>query len=206
MMYEATTNPGNSGGPVCDNTGRVVAVHFAGLNLGAIERGAGKMGMGVPIEAALPFLTKTLPELKIEDAGEKLEWPDIDAAMARSVVLMKLYTETLPVVERPPTAQSINVFEDCTCSACKGRGKTPCPVKGCYKGSVAEFESSYTINGVGAGAQVLKWETPRNRACKGCGGAGVIDCPHCQNGLDPSLAATSAPARAPANRGRPNSR
>ena len=29
MMYEATTNPGNSGGPVCDNTGRVVAVHFA---------------------------------------------------------------------------------------------------------------------------------------------------------------------------------
>jgi S1-C subfamily serine protease len=191
MMYEATTNPGNSGGPVCDNTGRVVAVHFAGLNLAAAERGAGKMGMGVPIQAALPFLTRTLPDLTTEDAGEKLEWPDIDAAISKSVVLMKLYAETLPLVERPPTAKSINVFEDCTCTACKGRAKVPCPIKGCYKGSVAEFESSYSINGVGAGAQVLKWETPRNRACRGCRGAGVIDCPHCANGLDPALATRS---------------
>src|SRR5262249_17744369 len=145
---------------------------FAGLNLAAIERGAGKMGMGVPIEAALPFLSKSLPDLKPEEAGEKLEWPDIDAAISKSVVLMKLYSETLPMVEKPPTATSVNVFEDCTCTACKGRAQIPCRVKGCYKGSVAEFESSYTINGVVAGAQVLKWETPRNRACKGCGGAG----------------------------------
>jgi S1-C subfamily serine protease len=219
MMYEATTNPGNSGGPVCDNTGRVVAVHFAGLNLAAVEKGAGKMGMGIPIEAALPFLTKTLPELTPGDAADaassgekgdksdngdkgaspaKLEWPDIDAAISKSVVLMKLYVETLPLVERPPTARSINVFEDCTCTACKGRDKVPCPVKGCYKGSVAEFESSYSVGGIGAGAQVLKWETPRNRACKGCKGAGVIDCPHCANGLDPALVpASNVPASNP---------
>ena len=206
MMYEATTNPGNSGGPVCDNTGRVVAVHFAGLNLAAVERGAGKMGMGIPIESALPFLVKTLPELKAEDTGDKLEWPDIDAAISKSVVLMKLYTETLPLVERPPTAKSVNIFEDCTCTACKGRAKIPCPTKGCYKGSVAEFESSYSVSGVGAGAQVLQWSSPRNRACKGCRGAGVIDCPHCQNGLDPSLAATAPSTTQPANRARPNSR
>lgn len=205
MMYEASTNPGNSGGPVCDNTGRVVAVHFAGLNLAAIDKGAGKMGMGIPIEAALPFLTKTLPELapadpkEKGDSSDKKEWPDIDEEISKSVVLMKLYVETLPLVERPPTARSVNVFEDCTCTACKGRDKVPCPVKGCYKGSVAEFESSYSINGVGAGAQVLKWETPRNRACKGCGGAGVIDCPHCTNGLDPTLFSASVPASNPGN-------
>ena len=52
---------------------------------------------------------------------------------------------------------------------------------------VAAFESTARRGGVGAGAQVLQWQTPRNRACRGCSGAGVIDCPHCANGLDPSL-------------------
>src|SRR4029077_15635792 len=66
MMYEANTNPGNSGGPICDNTGRGVAVHFAGLNLAAAERGAGKLGMGIPIEVALPFLRQSLPDLKAD--------------------------------------------------------------------------------------------------------------------------------------------
>jgi hypothetical protein len=145
------------------------------------------MGMGVPIEAALPFLTKTLPELTTDDTGDKLEWPDVDAQISKSVVLMKLYVETLPVVAQPPTATSVNPYEDLTCTACKGRGQVPCPVKGCHKGSVADFETSYSISGVGVGAQVLKWETPRSRACKGCRGAGVVDCPHCANGLDPIL-------------------
>jgi S1-C subfamily serine protease len=187
MMYEATTNPGNSGGPVCDNTGRVVAVHFAGLNLAAVERGAGKMGMGIPIEAAMPFLKKSLPELTAADAGGKLEWPEIDERISKSVVLIKLYVVNLPIVAKPPTSQSVNVFEDRTCTACKGRSKIPCPVPGCFKGSVSQFETSYSISGVGPGTQVLQWSTPRNRTCPGCRGAGVIDCPHCTNGLDPSL-------------------
>jgi S1-C subfamily serine protease/TolA-binding protein len=187
MMYEASTNPGNSGGPVCDNSGRVVAVHFAGLNLAAVERGAGKLGMGIPIEAAMPFLTNSLPDLKAGNAGEKLEWPEIDQRISQSVVLIKLYVENLPMVQKSPTSKATNVFEDCTCTACKGRAKVACPVKGCFKGSIAQFETSYSVNGVGAGAQVLQWSTPRNRACTGCRGAGVVDCQHCANGFDPAL-------------------
>jgi hypothetical protein len=91
------------------------------------------------------------------------------------------------LIDIRPTAQAPNVFEDRTCTACKGRSKIPCPVQGCFKGSVADFEMSYSINGVGRGAQVLQWPTPRNRACTGCRGAGVIDCPHCDTGLDPGL-------------------
>jgi hypothetical protein len=187
MMYEANTNPGNSGGPICDNTGRVVAVHFAGLNLAALERGSGKLGAGIPIETAMPFLLQTLPDLKPDAAGEKIEWPDVDARVSQSVVLIKLYSDTLPMVEKPPTSKSANIFEDCTCAACKGRSKILCPVKGCHRGSVADFEASYSINGVGVGAQVLRWETPRERRCPGCHGAGVVDCPHCQDGTDPNL-------------------
>jgi S1-C subfamily serine protease len=187
MLYEANTNPGNSGGPVCDNTGRVIAAHFAGLNLAALQNGAGKFGMGVPIEAAMPFLTKLLPDLAPGNVGEKLDWPEVDQRISPSVVLIRLYVDSLPMVKSPPTAKSVNVFEDRTCTACKGRSKIPCPVKGCFKGSVAEFETSYTVNGVGPGSQVLQWQTPRNRACPGCRGAGVIDCPHCADGLDPGL-------------------
>src|SRR5262249_52455803 len=78
MMYTAQTNPGNSGGPVCDNTGRVIAVHFAGLNLAQVERGTGKLGAGIPIEVAMPFLKGTLPDLAAADAGGTLDWPAID--------------------------------------------------------------------------------------------------------------------------------
>jgi hypothetical protein len=187
MMYEASTNPGNSGGPVCDESGRVVAVHFAGLNLNAIDKGAGKLGMGVPIKTAMPFINKELPDLKPNEGSGKLEWPEIDRRISESVVLIKLYVENLPIVQKPPTSRSSNVLEDRTCTGCKGRGKVACPVKGCFKGSVAEFETSYSVNGVGAGAQVLQWQTPRNRACRGCQGAGVVDCPHCADGLDSSL-------------------
>jgi S1-C subfamily serine protease len=188
MMYEATTNPGNSGGPVCDNTGRVIAVHFAGLDLTKLQRGTGKLGAGIPIEAAMPFLKGTLPDLATGEAGGTLDWPAIDERVSKSVVLMKLYSDTLPMpTAKGQAAQDPNVFEDCTCTACKGRSKIPCPVQGCFKGSVADFEMSYSVNGVGRGAQVLQWPTPRNRACTGCRGAGVIDCPHCTTGLDPGL-------------------
>lgn len=186
VMYEATTNPGNSGGPVCDNTGRVIAIHFAGANLAVINRGAGKFGLGIPVACALPFVNKSLPDVTPEAAGEKLEWPDIDEAVSKSVVLVKLYTETLPFTPAPAAEKKLaNIFEDRTCVACKGRSQLPC--RNCFKGSVTVFESSYSVNGVGPGAQVLKWETPRPKSCPGCRGAGVIDCPHCQNGLDPSL-------------------
>jgi S1-C subfamily serine protease len=186
VMYEATTNPGNSGGPVCDNTGRVVAVHFAGANLAILNRGSGKFGLGVPIECALPFIQKSLPDLAPETAGEKLEWPDIDESVGKSVVLVKLYADTLVFAPASTGEKKLaNIFEDRTCVGCKGRSKLPC--RNCFKGSITVFESSYSINGVGPGAQVLKWDTPRPKSCPGCRGAGVIDCPHCQNGSDPSL-------------------
>lgn len=186
VMYEATTNPGNSGGPVCDNTGRVVAVHYAGANLAVLNRGSGKFGVGVPVACALPFVQKSLPELTPVPAGEKLEWPDIDESVGKSVVLVKLYADTLAFTPPPAGDQKVgNIFEDRTCVACKGRSKLPC--RNCFKGSTTVFESSYTISGVGPGAQVLKWETPRSKACPGCRGEGVIDCPHCQNGIDPTL-------------------
>jgi hypothetical protein len=63
-------------------------------------------------------------------------------------------------VDRYPADESVNIFEDRTWTACKGRSKIPCPVQGCFKGSVADFEMSYSINGVGRGAQVLQWPTP----------------------------------------------
>ena len=185
VMYEASTNPGNSGGPVCDNTGRVIAIHFAGANLAALNRGAGKFGLGVPVECALPFVRKSLPDLETAAVGEKLEWPDIDENVSKSVVLVKLYVKTLAFAPQSQGDKKIaDIFEDRTCVACKGRGRMPC--RNCFKGSVTVFESSYSISGVGAGAQVLKWDTPRSKSCPRCRGAGVIDCPHCQDGSDPS--------------------
>lgn len=188
LMIDAMVNPGNSGGPICDDTGRVVAVVYAKANLQALNPiGGGNLGFGIPIEAAMPFLKKSLPDLEPVGDGQKRGWPEVDELISNSVVMVKMYVENLPIFGNPPESRTTNPYEDRTCTACKGRGKVPCPVKGCFKGSIAEFETSYTINGVGRGAQVLQWQTPRNRACPGCQGAGVVDCPHCKNGLDPNL-------------------
>jgi S1-C subfamily serine protease len=187
LLFEATVNPGNSGGPLCDNTGRVVAVVFAKLNFAAIKHGSGTFGMGIPIEAAMPFLRTTLPELQSAQPSDKLEWPEVDERISPSVVMVKTYVDALPFVDSAPTNKNANVFEDRTCTACKGRSVVLCPVKGCSRGSVADFEAAYTISGVGTGAQVLRWDQPKARTCPGCKGAGVVDCPHCKDGSDATL-------------------
>jgi S1-C subfamily serine protease len=188
LLINAMVNPGNSGGPICNESGQVVAVIYAKRILKALDPiGSGELGYGIPVAAAMPFLTKMIADLQPVGDEPKLGWPEVDERIGASVVMVKMYVENLPIFGNPPTSKTINPFEDCTCTACKGRSKVPCPVTGCFKGSVAEFEASYMVSGVGAGAQVLQWPKPRDRACPGCRGAGVIDCPHCKDGLDLNL-------------------
>src|SRR5438105_14997259 len=90
--------------PVCDDTGRVIAVHFQSVILAGLHaHGFGKVGYGVPIAEAMPFLNKTLPDLKPVGDEKKLDWPAVDQRISGSVVMIKLFVENLPFVEKPPT-------------------------------------------------------------------------------------------------------
>jgi S1-C subfamily serine protease len=83
-LYDAVTNPGNSGGPLCDQTGRVVAVVRAVT--GSI---GGSYGAAIPVSTAMPFLKQHIAELKTDETtASKLEWSAVDGRVAPSTVLI----------------------------------------------------------------------------------------------------------------------
>jgi S1-C subfamily serine protease len=83
LLLDALANPGNSGGPICDEHGCVVAVLTAGFTF------QNNYTAGVPTTVALPFLQKNISGFKpVLPANEKLTWPDVDAKVAPSTVMI----------------------------------------------------------------------------------------------------------------------
>jgi S1-C subfamily serine protease len=84
FLYDALTNPGNSGGPLCDKAGRVVGVVRAVTgNVG------GSYGAGIPIADALPFIKQHVPGFKLNSGdGKELGWPEVDSLVSPSTVLI----------------------------------------------------------------------------------------------------------------------
>jgi S1-C subfamily serine protease len=85
FLYDALTNPGNSGGPLCDKSGRVAGVVRAITG----NVGGGAYGCGIPISDALPFIQKHVPGFKIAATESKeIGWPEVDALVSQSTVLI----------------------------------------------------------------------------------------------------------------------
>ena len=83
-LYDAVTNPGNSGGPLCDKKARVAAVVRAVT--GSV---GGSYGAAIPIASAMPFLRSHLPDLAAVATDEQeFDWPGVDAKIAPSTVLI----------------------------------------------------------------------------------------------------------------------
>ncbi len=85
LVYDALTNPGNSGGPVADRQGRVIGVVRA--IMGDI---GGKYGLAIPMETAVAFLNKHNIDYSLDQSSisSELGWPAVDAKVGPSTVLV----------------------------------------------------------------------------------------------------------------------
>ena len=205
-LYTATTNHGNSGGPVCDNTGRAIAVVRM-----AFKFQFGTYGGGIPSEQVVPFLQKYIPTFQPADETKKLEWPDVDAVVSRSTVLIQCTNErdrrlTLPdgdessfqtasatSTARGTTRQASKkvvqpgdgCFEDAGCVACHASGDVKCP--NCQNGTVKSTKRTPVRKDPVTGATIFQDDMVRV-PCSVCDGSGFITCPVCHGSRrDPSL-------------------
>jgi S1-C subfamily serine protease len=183
---DAIANPGNSGGPICDDTGSVLGILFAHTIPLAMN-----YTLGVPHSRALPLLKKSIPDFQQPPPNlETKKWHEIDDLVSRSTVLIWIQgnaydfgiTESAKSKQRART----QVLEDFWCMTCNGRTTVPCPSRGCIKGLVSDSRMVLKAVDPRTGFEVYAKEFYRV-ACKVCSGKGVVRCTNCRNGIDRSL-------------------
>lgn len=203
LIYDAVSNPGNSGGPACDRSGAVLAIHRAGLLKGADPKMSSLAG-GVPVNHLVALARENIPTFASAPAGPaKDDWADVAEMAGRSTCLVVVY-ERVRMVPAPQPLQAggssggqaggqdfdlaaWKSLQDPWCMLCNGSGMAECPVRNCARGMV----SSQRVNVVGSnpvtGQKILE-SVPTRVPCATCGGRGKVRCRACVSGIDPDVA------------------
>ncbi len=185
LFYDATSNPGNSGGPLCTKRAAVTAVHCIGYMT------ATPYGGGIPIGKALPMIKESIPDFQeVPKSDRQLEWPDVDECVSRSTVLI--------LCRAPVTSTGLNkrvtkekkekdYWEDRACNLCNGSGMSDCPVRNCNRGTVPATRSAVVGQNPATGGNIVEDISTRIK-CNGCNGKGTVSCKSCRgSGRDPDL-------------------
>ena len=179
-LFDATADKGNSGGPVFDKYGEVVAVLTMGYRLDADLSG------GVTSGAVREFLRESLPDLEFhaDDAREPFgDWSELTKKVSGSVLRLVCYYEAGGPAVNIASRAGRHAFEDRTCPSCNGSQQGPCSNRQCKGGEVSEY---YFVR-MRVGQTFTRQRKSRRVPCSTCNGLGRIDCRHCSNGYDSSL-------------------
>lgn len=91
LTLDLRVNPGNSGGPLCDQKGNVIGMVTAKTRTNTFTN-EDSYGMAIPSPDLVKFLDKHLPagtpRPQPSTATERLEWSDVDALVSPGVLLI----------------------------------------------------------------------------------------------------------------------
>ncbi|MFG0335206.1 MAG: serine protease, partial [Maioricimonas sp. JB049] len=187
-LFDASADHGNSGGPVLNHEGQVIALLTMGYNEGARLTG------GVPSPAAWDFAAEHITDLEDVHGEADVEayddWAAMTAAVAPSVLHLTCYYRAgVPTLQASQATRSsgASIFEDRTCPRCIGRSRLTCRRRGCVGGTISQKYYVTRKVGVPPKVRLVQVAQFRKQRCGGCGGAGHVDCPDCSNGIDHGL-------------------
>jgi S1-C subfamily serine protease len=86
-LLDCLVNPGNSGGPLCDQQGRVVGMVTA---KSSNTQDINSYGMALPADVLQSFLTNYLPGWRPERKAlaDTLPWDEVDRTVSPSVLMV----------------------------------------------------------------------------------------------------------------------
>lgn len=180
LLFDATANHGNSGGPVLTRRGAVGAVLRAAI-LTEQEYSA-----GIPSTKAIEFIQKILPDWKpVPLADARLDWADVDSKVGPSTIRILCRRQEVNVAVGGNEKVADNYLEDRSCCICGGASRVFCPAKACSNGLVSvprrEQVGYSELTGPIIGTRYYK------EKCSQCSGKGAVDCPYCSSGIDPEV-------------------
>ena len=94
VLLDCTVNPGNSGGPLCDNKGNCIGMVTAKTGGYSID----SYGMARPADDIQEFLIENLPGYKGTKRASKkrLDWGEVDKKVSDSVLMIVIMREQTP--------------------------------------------------------------------------------------------------------------
>lgn len=185
-LLDATSDHGNSGGPILNRSGGVVSILTIGYD--PIEVRADLTG-GVTSKAALSFVTQHIPlQPMFADSGspEKAEWSELAKKFAPSVVQVKTYYRAgLSTIDRAAVKAAVrdNFYEDKTCATCSGRQRIACESRNCIKGEIQIRRMETRVVGNNNLKRTITVPVFSKVDCQNCV-QGTVECPFCSNGYD----------------------
>jgi serine protease Do len=175
LLHDASTDPGNSGGPCIDENGNVIGVHFAGSTIAKNARNYAVATNGIE-----SFLSDVATYSKLPEQSVGGPFEDVLARMKAAVFLVEIYgTQTKSMVIQKPTSASAMekyaLIADRCCLGCGGSGVDDCPA--CIRGVVNEKRRVQVALNRVTGEPIVATKTFK-KACTRCQ-RGFLRCSKC---------------------------